>query len=124
MEATDNYHSTSSYNPRTRASIEALFTGMPLITPGLVRSRSGRTSVFPPTRSSSACTRASPERKPAAVQLGGRQDGVPGKGRLEEIGEEGRARAVGVETEIVGGRRVKDDDAAHPASAASRRGAR
>ena len=36
LEATDHYHSTSSYNPRTGASIEALFTGMPLITPGLV----------------------------------------------------------------------------------------
>jgi hypothetical protein len=36
MEAADNYHSTSAYNPRTRASIEALFTGMPLIAPGLV----------------------------------------------------------------------------------------
>jgi len=42
MEATDNYHSTSSYNPRTRASIEALFTGMPLITRASYRSRSGR----------------------------------------------------------------------------------
>jgi SAM-dependent methyltransferase len=36
MEATENYRSTSAYNARTRASIEALFNGMPLIAPGLV----------------------------------------------------------------------------------------
>jgi hypothetical protein len=35
-EATDTYHATSSYVPRTGAAIEALFGGMPLVAPGLV----------------------------------------------------------------------------------------
>jgi hypothetical protein len=35
-EATDTYYATSSYLPRTRAAIEELFLGMPLLAPGLV----------------------------------------------------------------------------------------
>jgi len=35
-EATESYHATSSYVPRTGAAIEALFAGMPLVAPGLV----------------------------------------------------------------------------------------
>jgi hypothetical protein len=36
LEATENYHSTSSYVPRTATSIEALFAGTQLLAPGLV----------------------------------------------------------------------------------------
>ena len=36
QEATESYHSTSSYVPRTGAAIEELFNGLPLVEPGLV----------------------------------------------------------------------------------------
>jgi hypothetical protein len=36
QEATDTYHATSSYVPRSGAAIEALLTGLPLVEPGLV----------------------------------------------------------------------------------------
>lgn len=36
LEATESYHATSSYVPRTKASVESLFLGMPLLEPGLV----------------------------------------------------------------------------------------
>jgi S-adenosyl methyltransferase len=35
-EATESYHATSSYIPRSRTAIEELFIGMPLLAPGLV----------------------------------------------------------------------------------------
>ncbi|MGH3416967.1 MAG: SAM-dependent methyltransferase, partial [Actinocrinis sp.] len=36
LEATETYHATSSYVPRTGQAINALFGGMSLIEPGLV----------------------------------------------------------------------------------------
>ncbi len=36
LEATESYHATSSYVPRTGQAIRALFGGMPLVEPGLV----------------------------------------------------------------------------------------